>query len=78
LFVVDTPGGKRDAHSAEFYDNEYGVSGFLSPAVTSNRMFYYFDPLRTLPRKGRKSWNTPKAREVILSRLADTRVCVTA
>lgn len=77
LFVVDTPGGKRDAHSAEFYDNEYGVSGFLSPTVSNNRMFYYFDPLRTLGQRGRESWST-NSREMILHRLADTRVCVTA
>ena len=33
LFVVDTPGGKRDVHSAEFYEREQGVSGFVAPAV---------------------------------------------
>jgi lysine 2,3-aminomutase len=78
LFVVDTPGGKRDAHSAEFYDDEYGVSGFLSPAVTPGRMFYYFDPIRALSQTGRQAWSVPKAKENILSRLADTRVCVNA
>lgn len=78
LFVVDTPGGKRDVHSAQFYYDEYGVSGFISPAVTPGRMFYYFDPIRALSQEGRQAWLVPNARENILSRLDDTRVCVSA
>ena len=47
LFIVDTPSGKRDVHSAEFHDTEYGVSGFVSPACRRGPA-YYFDPIRSL------------------------------
>jgi lysine 2,3-aminomutase len=79
LFVVDTPGGKRNAHSNEFYNGEYGVSGFISPAVTRYRTFYYFDPLRDLSQKAQRGWHVRNAREAILAkvdvaRFDDTRM----
>jgi lysine 2,3-aminomutase len=61
LFIVDTPGGKRDVHSAEFYDLKYGISAFISPTVAPGRLFFYFDPVRSLGRDGCDAWRaTPK------------------
>ena len=70
LFIVDTPSGKRDVHSAEFHDAEYGVSGFISPAVTGGLMRYYFDPIRSLDHAAAKTWASAGAREAILARVA--------
>ena len=38
-FVVDAPGGggKRDAHSYEYYDRETGISVYTAPAVQAGR-----------------------------------------
>ena len=74
LFVVDTPGGKRDVHSEEFYDRELGISGFLAPTVTPGRMFYYFDPLRSLPASGRNEWLSAGGKENILARLGNRAI----
>jgi lysine 2,3-aminomutase len=70
LFIVDTPSGKRDVHSAEFHDGEFGVSGFISPAVAAGEMRYYFDPIRSLGYAAAKAWALPHARESILALLA--------
>src|SRR6266849_6222858 len=70
LFIVDTPSGKRDVHSAEFHDSEYGVSGFVSPAVAAGQMRYYFDPIRSLSQAAARVWALPHAREAILARIA--------
>ena len=50
-FVVDAPGGggKRDAHSYEYYDRETGISVYTAPSVKPGQFFLYFDPLDTLP-----------------------------
>ena len=41
LFIVDAPGGggKRDVHSPEFQDAEYGVSVFRAPAVYAHAQY---------------------------------------
>jgi lysine 2,3-aminomutase len=70
LFIVDTPSGKRDVHSAEFHDSEYGVSGFISPAVSGSVMRHYFDPIRSLNDAAAEAWASPDAREVILASIA--------
>ena len=59
-FVVDTMGGggKRDAHSFEYYDRENGVAVFTSPAVKPGVKFLYFDPLLTLSKTARERWST--------------------
>jgi lysine 2,3-aminomutase len=67
LFIVDTPCGKRDVHSAEFYDRDRGVSGFSSPTLAPGRMLHYFDPLRSLTQEGRAAWSVPGARESIIA-----------
>lgn len=59
-FVVDTMGGggKRDAHSYEYYDRENGVAVFTSPAVKPGQQFLYFDPLASLDPEVRRRWLT--------------------
>ncbi|HEY7248023.1 MAG TPA: KamA family radical SAM protein [Xanthobacteraceae bacterium] len=69
LFIVDTPSGKRDVHSSEFHDGEYGVSAFISPAV-SEETCYYYDPVRSLGQAARAEWAAPDARAAILARIA--------
>ena len=71
LFIVDTPAGKRDVHSAEFYDRVYGVSFFASPLVAPGRRFNYFDPLRTLTAKASTQWRA-RPREEVLARVQIT------
>jgi lysine 2,3-aminomutase len=68
LFIVDTPAGKRDVHSAEFHDAEYGVSAFISPAI-SGQTCYYYDPVRSLGHAARTAWATADARTAILARI---------
>ena len=72
-FVVDTMGGggKRDAHSFEYYDRENGVAVFTSPAVKPGVKFLYFDPLRTLSRAARGRWASPVEREEIIAQARD-------
>ncbi len=60
-FVVDAPqgGGKRDAHSFEYYDRTTGISVYTAPSVKPGVMFYYFDPIDLLPEEGRRRWADP-------------------
>lgn len=71
LFIVDAPGGggKRDVHSFEYRNDEYGITGYRSPSIDPNRMYYYFDPLRSLAPEISKEWTAPGGREAILKRL---------
>ncbi len=71
LFVVDAPGGggKRDVHSYEYRSNEYGITGYKSPSIDPDRMYYYSDPLRSLAPEIRKEWCAPGGRDAILRRL---------
>jgi lysine 2,3-aminomutase len=60
-FVVDAPqgGGKRDAHSFEYYDRTTGISVYTAPSVKPGVMFYYFDPVDLLPEEGQRRWADP-------------------
>lgn len=78
LFIVDTPGGKRDLHSVEYYNEYYGVSAFVSPIVAPGRTFYYFDPLRSLSPRARQEWSAPDAKKRILSALTPHSVLADA
>jgi lysine 2,3-aminomutase len=71
LFIVDAPGGggKRDVHSYEYRNDKYGITGYRSPSVDRNRMYFHFDPLRTLDAEARAEWRAPGGRETILERL---------
>jgi lysine 2,3-aminomutase len=74
LFVVDAPGGggKRDAHSYEYYDRETGISVYTAPAVKPGEFFTYFDPLRSLDPDIQKAWHDPNKREQMLNDVIQT------
>jgi lysine 2,3-aminomutase len=60
-FVVDAPGGggKRDAHSYEYYDRETGISVYSAPSVKPGQYFLYFDPLHQLSTAAQRRWEDP-------------------
>jgi lysine 2,3-aminomutase len=64
-FVVDTlgGGGKRDAHSFEYYDRHNGIALFRSPNVDPDRLFYFFDPVETLAPEVQARWADPVERQ---------------
>jgi lysine 2,3-aminomutase len=80
LFVVDAPGGggKRDVHSYEYRNDEYGITGYRAPAVDPYRMYYYFDPLRSLHESARTEWLAPDGAQRILGRLGLSEAFVAA
>src|SRR3954449_9956952 len=67
-FVVDAPGGggKRDAHSYEFYDRETGISVYTAPSVKPGEYFLYFDPLHQLSTAVQRRWAIPAEQEVMV------------
>jgi lysine 2,3-aminomutase len=67
-FVVDAPGGggKRDAHSYEYYDREAGISVFSAPSVKAGQLFLYFDPLDQLSESVRRRWAVREEQEVMV------------
>jgi lysine 2,3-aminomutase len=69
-FVVDTPGGKRDAHSFEHYDRETGISVYEAPSVKPG-YFLHFDPLHALPASSQLRWNDPSERAVMIRAALD-------
>ena len=68
VFVVDAPGGggKRDAHSFEYYDRESGISVFTAPAVKRGQFFLYFDPLDQLSLAAQRRWTDPLEQKVMV------------
>lgn len=68
VFVVDAPGGggKRDAHSFEYYDRESGISVFTAPSVKAGQFFLYFDPLDQLSESARRRWSEPREQQVMV------------
>lgn len=60
-FVVDAPGGggKRDAHSFEYYDRKTGISIYQAPSVKPGQRYIYFDPIDLLPPEGQARWADP-------------------
>ena len=67
-FVVDAPGGggKRDAHSYEYYDRETGVSVYTAPSVKAGKHFLYFDPLHQLSTSTQRRWAEPTERQEMI------------
>jgi lysine 2,3-aminomutase len=67
-FVVDAPGGggKRDAHSYEFYDPVTGISVYQSPSVKPGARYTYFDPIDQLPPEGRARWADPREHQAMI------------
>ncbi|SCX22985.1 L-lysine 2,3-aminomutase [Agrobacterium sp. DSM 25558] len=68
-FVVDTPGGggKRDVHSFEYYDPEYGIAVYTAPSVRRGKLFISVDPLRDLQPAVQQVWRDAPARAELLS-----------
>lgn len=64
-FVVDTlgGGGKRDAHSYDYYDRDSGIAVFSSPNVDPEKQFFFFDPIAALEPNYRARWADPQERE---------------
>ena len=56
--VCDAPGGggKREISSYTLYDEEIGVSAWTSPTAKPGDIFYYYDPIKKLPKEGRELW----------------------
>ncbi len=69
VFVVDAPGGggKRDAHSYEFYDRDTGISVYTAPSVKPGQFFLYFDPLHQLSTHQARRWSDPADVEVMVN-----------
>jgi lysine 2,3-aminomutase len=67
-FVVDAPGGggKRDAHSYEYYDRETGISVYTAPTVKPGQYFMYFDPLHQLSTAVQRRWAEPSEQEEMM------------
>jgi lysine 2,3-aminomutase len=67
-FVVDAPGGggKRDAHSYEYYDRDTGISVFSAPSVKPGQLFMYFDPLHQLATHQQRRWQDPREQQVMI------------
>src|SRR4029077_15773913 len=67
-FVVDAPGGggKRDAHSYEYYERESGISVFTAPSVKAGQLFLYFDPLDQLSESVRRRWAVPEEQDAMV------------
>lgn len=68
VFVVDAPGGggKRDAHSYEYYDRDTGISVYAAPAVKPGQLFLYFDPLDQLSDTMRRRWADPAEQAIMI------------
>lgn len=67
-FVVDAPGGggKRNAHSFEYYNRDTGVSVYSAPSVKPGKLFLYFDPVDRLKPEFQNRWQNPEqAQEMI-------------
>jgi lysine 2,3-aminomutase len=67
-FVVDAPGGggKRDAHSYEYYDRDTGVSVYAAPSVKPGQLFMYFDPLHQLSTHQQRRWSDPREQQIMV------------
>jgi lysine 2,3-aminomutase len=75
LFVVDAPGGggKRDAHSYEWYDKYSGISVWEAPMVKPDQKFLYFDPLHSLQEDAKMAWMNKKTREDMIQHALQSR-----
>jgi lysine 2,3-aminomutase len=72
VFVVDTlgGGGKRDAHSYDYYDEVTGIAVFSSPNVDPNKQFFFFDPIASLAPEVQARWADPQEREKMTAEAA--------
>ncbi|MFI5297828.1 MAG: KamA family radical SAM protein [Polyangiales bacterium] len=72
-FVVDAPGGggKRNAHSYEYYDRDNGISVYTSPAVKQGQFYLYYDPLQLLSKEAQARWADPSQHEKMIDSAID-------
>ncbi|HEY9722221.1 MAG TPA: KamA family radical SAM protein [Oscillatoriaceae cyanobacterium] len=72
-FVCDAPGGggKRDIHSAEYYDRENGISIFTAPSVKEGQYFLYFDPVDQLSPEAQARWKDKAVYEPMIQEALD-------
>src|SRR5436309_11459913 len=72
-FVVDAMrgGGKRDAHSYQYYNRETGIAVFTSPSVKPGAYFLYFDPLRSLDAAQQERWQVANERKRMIDAALD-------
>ncbi len=68
-FVCDLPGGggKRCAHSYEYYNRETGIAVYLAPSVKNGKFFLYFDPLHALSQETRNRWHDENEQQKMIS-----------
>ncbi len=79
MFVVDAPGGggKRDAHSYEYYNRETGISVYTAPSVKPGQHFLYFDPLHQLSTTIQRRWQDPiEAERMVTAAVENARAFV--
>jgi lysine 2,3-aminomutase len=79
-FVVDAPGGggKRVAHSFDYYDRETGISVFTAPSVKPG-FFLYYDPVDTLPPEIQAKWKDPAEQDrMVESAIAAAKAALAA
>lgn len=67
-FVCDVPGGggKRDIHSYDYYNRTTGIAVYRSPSVSQNKLYYYFDPIASLPKEGQERWSDSSQHEAMI------------
>ena len=72
-FVCDAPagGGKRHVASAEYYDQENGISVWQAPEVKPNELFLYFDPIHRLNPDAQARWQDADARRKLVRSAVD-------
>ena len=60
-FVLDAPGGggKRDVHTADYYNRQTGVSAFTAPSVKPGKKFLFFDPIASFDEEAQWRWTQP-------------------
>ncbi len=73
-FIVDTlgGGGKRDAHSYEYYNRETGIAVFTSSVVRPGEFFIYFDPIDCLDEEVQDRWADPVQRRQMMDEALET------
>lgn len=67
--VCDLPGGggKRCAHSYEFYNRETGIAVYTAPSVKAGKFFLYFDPLHSLSEDVQRRWQNETQQKVMIA-----------
>ncbi len=72
-FACDAPGGggKRNIHSYEHYDRQFGISLFTAPSVKTG-YFLYFDPIDRLSPEFQEKWIDPGEQKRMIKEVVET------